>query len=72
MKLFMRQDFRAAVNQGTRIGSGRIVRDNFELFSEIRVGSSATSSLSVGIDGDTLGTYISSEKDYERHEGMCY
>lgn len=31
----VRQDFRAAVNKGTRSGSGRIVQDNFELLTEI-------------------------------------
>ena len=50
----MRQDFRAAVNKGTRSDSGRIVPDNFELLTEIWGGLPATTSLSFGIDGDTV------------------
>ena len=42
----VRQDFRAAVNKGTRSGSGRIVQENYELLSEIWGGSPATTSLS--------------------------
>lgn len=68
----MRQDFRAAVNKGTRSDSGRIVPDNFELLTEIWGGLPATTSLSFGIDGDTVGTEISSEIDYGRREGMYY
>ena len=52
----VRQDFRAAVNKGTRSGSGKIVQENFELLSEIWGGSPATTSLSFGIDADLLGT----------------
>ena len=51
----VRQDFRAAVNKGTRSGSGRIVQENYELLSEIWGGSPATTSLSFGIDGETIG-----------------
>ena len=68
----MRQDFWLAVNKGTRSGSERIVQDNFELLTEIWCGSPATTSLSFGINGDTVGTEISSEIDYGRDEGMYY
>lgn len=68
----VRQVFRAAITKGTRSGSGRIVQDNFELLTEIWGGSSATTSLSFSIDGDTVGTEISSEIDYGRREGMYY
>ena len=31
----LRQDYRNAVNKGTRSGSGKVVQDNFELLTEI-------------------------------------
>ena len=65
----VRQDFRTAVNKGTRSGSGKIVQENFDLLSEIWGGSPATTSLSFGIDADTLGTDISSEIHNETLEG---
>ena len=49
----VRQDFRTAVNKGTRSGSGRIVKENYELLTEIWGGSPATGSLPFGIDGST-------------------
>ena len=63
-----RQDFRTAVNKGTRSGS-RKIQENFDLLSEIWGGSPATTSLSFGIDADTLGTDISSEIHNETLEG---
>ena len=51
----MRQDYRNAVNRGTRSGSGKLVQDNYDLLTEIWGGSPATTSLSFGIDGDTIG-----------------
>ena len=53
----LRQDYRAAVNRGTRSGStsGKLVQDNFDLLTEIWGGSPATTSLPFGIDGDTIG-----------------
>ena len=47
----VRQDCRTAVNKGTRSGSGRIVKENFELLTEIWGGSPATGSLPFGVDG---------------------
>ena len=43
------QDYRNAVNRGTKSGSGRIVQDNFELLTEIWGGSPATTSLPFGV-----------------------
>ena len=53
----LRQDYRAAVNRGTRSGStsGKLVQDNFDLLTEIWGGSPATTSLPFGINGDTIG-----------------
>ena len=51
----LRQDYRNAVNRGTRSGSGKLVQDNYDLLTEIWGGSPATTSLSFGIDGDTIG-----------------
>ncbi|CAH3023629.1 unnamed protein product [Porites evermanni] len=64
----VRQDFCAAINKGTRSGSGKIVQENFELLSEIWGGSPASTSLSFGIDADLLGTDKSLEMDVESPE----
>lgn len=66
----VRQDFRAAVNKGTRSGSGRIVQENYELLSEIWGGSPATTSLSFGIDGGTIG--VDDDTSGMNDEGMDY
>ena len=66
----VRQDFRAAVNKGTRSGSGRIVQENYELLSEIWGGSPATTSLSFGIDGGTIGD--EDDTSGMNDEGMDY
>ena len=50
----VRQDFRAAVNKGTRSRSGQIVQENYDLLTEIWGGSPATTSLPFGIDGETV------------------
>ena len=47
----IRQDYRAAVNKGTRSGSGKIVQDNYDLLTDIWGGSPATTSLPFGVDG---------------------
>ena len=44
----IRQDYRAAVNKGTRSGSGKIVQDNYDLLTDIWGGSPATTSLPFG------------------------
>ena len=41
----LRQDYRTAVNTGTRSGSGKIVRDNWDDLTEIWAGSPATESI---------------------------
>ena len=41
----LRQDYRTAVNTGTRSGSGKIVRDNWDDLTEISAGSPATESI---------------------------
>lgn len=71
-KIRNEKDFRAAVNKGTRSGSGKIVQENFELLSEIWGGSPATTSLSFGIDADLLGTDKSLEIDVESPEGIYF
>ena len=68
----MRQDFRAAVNKGTKSGSEKIAQKHFELLSEIWSGSPATTSLSFGIDADLLGTDKSLEMDVESPEGIYF
>lgn len=49
----VRQDFRTAVNKGTRSGSSKIVQENFELLADIWGGSPATTALPFGVDGDS-------------------
>ena len=41
----LRQDYRQSVNKGTRSGSGRIVRDNWDELSAIWAGSPATKAI---------------------------
>ena len=48
----VRQDYRSAVNKGTRSGSGKVVQDNYDLLSDIWGGSPSTMSLPFGIDGE--------------------
>lgn len=50
----LRQDYRAAVSKGSRSGSSRVVQENYDLLAEIWGGSPATTSLSFGIDGDSI------------------
>lgn len=57
----LRQDYHAAVNRGTRSGSGKLVHDNFDLITRIWGGSPATTSLPFGIDGDTTGEETDAE-----------
>ena len=49
----MRQDFRTAVNKGTRSSSGKIVQENFELLADIWGGLPATTALPFGANGDS-------------------
>ncbi|XP_022791953.1 uncharacterized protein LOC111331161 [Stylophora pistillata] len=50
----LRQDYRAAVSKGSRSGSSHVVQENYDLLAEIWGGSPATTSLSFGIDGDSI------------------
>ena len=56
----MRQDYRNAVNKGTRSGSGKVVKDDYDLLTDIWGGSPSTTSLSFGIDGEHRETTESS------------
>lgn len=49
----VRQDFRTAVNKGTRKGSSKIVQENFELLADIWGSSPTTTALPFGVDGDS-------------------
>ena len=57
----LRQDYRAAINRGTRSGSGKLIQDKFDLLTEIWGGSPATTSLPFGINGDTIGEETDTE-----------
>jgi len=50
----IRQDYRCAVNKGTRSGSGKVVQEHFELLTTIWGGSPSTTSLEFGIDGGII------------------
>ena len=50
----LQQEYRQAVNKGSRSGSSRIVQDNFTLLEEIWGGSPTTTALSFGIGGDPV------------------
>lgn len=50
----IRQDYRTAVNKGTRSGSGKIVKEHFDTLCDIWGGSPATVMLAEGVDGDSL------------------
>lgn len=45
----LRQDYRNAVNKGSRSGSGRIVKEHYDFLTDIWGGSPATTALSFGI-----------------------
>ena len=59
----VRQDYRNAVNKGTRSGSGKIVQDNYDPLTDIWGGSPSTTSLSFGIDGDTISLNSGDEQE---------
>ena len=67
----IRQDYRSAVNKGTRSGSGKIVQENYDLLTDIWGGSPSTTSLSFGIDADTISLSTSDELEgqTEIHQG---
>lgn len=59
----IRQDYRNAVNKGSRSGSGKIVKENFDLLNEIWGGSPATSTIPFGIDGDMMEESVQNDND---------
>ena len=67
----IRQDYRSAVNKGTRSGSGKIVQENYDLLTDIWGGSPSTTSLSFGIDGDTISLSTGDELEGQTdiHQG---
>ena len=58
----IRQDYRTAVNKGTRSGSGKIVKEHFDILCEILGGSPATTMLAEGVDGDSLAVTCDNEE----------
>ena len=68
----VRQDFRAAVNKGTKSGSEKIAQKKFWAVVWNMGGSPATTSLSFGIDADLLGTDKSLEMEVESPEGIYF
>lgn len=53
------------MNKGSRSGSGKIVKENFDLLNEIWGGSPATSTVPFGIDGDMVEETVQDEEDIE-------
>ena len=71
----IRQDYRIAVNKGTRSGSGKIVKEHFDILCWIWGGSPATTMLSEGVDGDSLLTDPADDVTSTRgsiNEGKCF
>ena len=62
----VRQDYRAAVNKGTRSRSGNIVQDNYDLLTDIWGGSPATTSLPFGVDGMDENIDNPEDRDWKR------
>ncbi|KAK3736563.1 hypothetical protein QZH41_003138 [Actinostola sp. cb2023] len=59
----IRQDYRNAVNIGSRSGSGKIVKENYDLLTQIWGGSPATTTLPFGVDGDVLDSSFDETND---------
>ena len=51
------------MNKCTRSGSGKIVQDNYDLLTDIWGRSPSTTSLSFGIDGDTISLNSGDEQE---------
>jgi hypothetical protein len=71
----LRQDYRNAVNNGTRSGSGRIVRDNWDDLTEIWAGSPATESIkngctTRGINAESLSELFVDGEEEELNSSM--
>ena len=62
-----RQDYRIAVNQGTRGGSAKIVKEHLDTLCDIWGGSSATIKLAEGVDGDSLTVTSDNEETNQRY-----
>ena len=59
------QDYRTVVNKGSCSGSGKIVKDNFNLLNEIWGGSAATNTLPFGVNGEIVNEINEEDKkDY--------
>ena len=67
----IRLEYRSAVNKGTRSGSGKSVQENYDLLTDIWGRSPSTTSLSFGIDADTISLSTSDELEgqTEIHQG---
>ena len=53
------------MNKGSRSGSGKIVKDNFNLLNEIWGGSAATNTLPFGVNGEIVNEINEEDKkDY--------
>lgn len=63
-------DYRTAVNKGTRSGSGKIVKEHFDILCEIWGGSPATTMLAEGVDGDSLTVTSDSVENEETDRGF--
>ena len=59
----IRQDYRTAVNKGCRSGSGKIVKECFDILNEIWEGSPATNTIPFGIDGDLVNESLEDESN---------
>ena len=66
----IRQDYRTAVNKGTRSGCGKIVKEHFDILCEIWGGSPATTMLAEGVDGDSLSVTSENVENEEIDRGV--
>ncbi len=67
----LRQDYRTAVNNGTRSGSGRIIRDNWDDLTKIWAGSPATKAIKNDCTTRVInGESISEIREGEDHETL--
>ena len=66
----IRQNYRTAVNKGTRSGSGKIVKKHFDILCEIWGGSPATAMLAESVDGDSLTVTSDSVENEETDRGF--
>ena len=62
------QHYQAAINTGTRSGSGRLVYENFDILQRIWGGSPAATSLTNGICSQTQNENEANDGESERDE----